>query len=104
MRWSQQKGSALLSRATQSEVDDFRRGVDSYRIHVADSIGHNQLTAASRVKSRPVTKQKGTHAALTAQHPLAAVRGAGKRQRHVRLNRRVESVGMMRQQNREGKR
>ena len=83
-------------------MDDFRRGVDADGKHVANSIGHDHLTASMRVKARPVAEENGTKAVLTVQHRIPAVGVASQRQRQVRLDGCVEGVGMMREQNGEG--
>ena len=90
------------ARATQSDVDDFRRRVDSNGKPVANPIGYDHLTPPARVKSRPVAEKRGTHTVLTVKHDFPAVRVAGKRQRQVRLDRSVEGMRMMCQQNGEG--
>jgi hypothetical protein len=60
------KASGL--RATQSDVDDFRRRVDPEGKPVANSIGHDQLSASPLVKSRPVAEESGTHTVLAVKH------------------------------------
>ena len=99
---SERRALAVGSRAAQSEVDDFRRRVDPDRKPVANAIGYDHLTASARVKSRPVAEKRGTHTVLTVKHDFPAVRVAGQRQRQVRLDRGVEGMRMMCQQNGEG--
>jgi hypothetical protein len=66
-RISEQRASATVFRATQSEVDYFRRCVDPDRKPVANSIGYDQLTSSTRVKPRPVAEYRGA-GPVTAGH------------------------------------
>src|SRR5690606_28762463 len=54
------------------------------------------------VNSGPVTIHRGAEAEFFVDHQLAAVSVPGQNERQFRVGRRIESVGMVGEQNREG--
>jgi len=83
-------------------MNDLRRRVDPDGKPIAHPVGHHRLAAAPLIKPGPVAEHGRAKTVPAVKHQLPAMRMAGERQRQIQLNRRVEGMRMMRQQNREG--
>jgi hypothetical protein len=92
---------SFASLSMQRDVHDFSGRVYPQGKPISNAVRNNQLARAAFIEPGPIAKQRRTESGLLVQHQLPAVSVTRKNQRHSGVRRGVESMRVMREQNRE---